>query len=108
MYYHVTLKRNLQSILENGIIPAIGKRSLEKGEKLPMIYLFPSKEHCEDALLGWLGDCFENEDDDLIILVIHPDSLLVVDSGHFELTCCLAIAPSSIHKIYDESFCTLV
>lgn len=108
MYYHVTLKRNLHSILENGIIPAIGERSLEKGEKIPMVYLFPSQEHCEDALLGWLGDCFEDQDDDLIILSINPDGILVVDSGLFELTCCSAIAPSSIHKIYDESFGSIV
>jgi hypothetical protein len=108
MYYHVTLKCNLQSILENGIIPAIGERSLEKGEKIPMVYLFPSQEHCEDALLGWLGDCFEDQDDDLIIFAINPAGLLVVDSGHFELTCCSAIAPSSIHKIYNESFCIIV
>lgn len=108
MYYHVTLKRNLHSVLENGIIPAIGKRSLEKGEKLPMVYLFPSQEHCEDALFGWLGDCFEDEEDDLIILAIHQAGLLVVDSGHFELTCCTPIAPESIHKIYDESFDEIV
>lgn len=104
MYYHVTLKKNLDNILENGIVPAIGKRSIEKDEKIPMVYLFPSQEHCEDALLGWLGDCFEDQDDDLIILAINPHGLLVVDSGHFELTCSTPISPSSINKIYDEAF----
>ncbi len=105
MYYHVTPKHNLNSILQHGIIPSIGERSLEKGENVANIYLFPTKEHCEDALLGWLGECFEDKDDDfLVILAIEPSSIMVVDYDNFEITCSGVIPASSINKIYDESF----
>jgi hypothetical protein len=105
MYYHVTPKHNLDSILQHGIVPSIGERSLEKGENVANIYLFPTKEHCEDALLGWLGECFEEQDDDfLVILAIEPSSIMVVDYDNFEITSSGVIPASSINKIYDESF----
>lgn len=58
--YHVTLMDNIQSILTNGLIPQIGERSLEYGETFNAVYMFPSIDDMECALMQWLGDWFNN------------------------------------------------
>ncbi len=59
--FHLSLKSNEQSILENGLKPFIGERSKILGESVARIYLFPTMEDVENALLGWFGDwCEEN------------------------------------------------
>lgn len=54
-YYHVTLKKNLESILNNGLLPKIGELSRLCDEKEKRIYLFPSLNDMETALGNWLG-----------------------------------------------------
>ena len=55
IYYHVTKTENVDSILNNGLLPSIGNRSV-KIEKEPMTFLFGSVEDAEDAMMNWLGD----------------------------------------------------
>lgn len=57
-YYHVTLLSNLESILKDGLLPKVGERSMQARESKPAVYLFPSIEDMEDALMNWLGDLF--------------------------------------------------
>ena len=71
--YHVTEKKNLKSILENGLIPQIGERSKQLNES-PAIFLFDSVEKLNDALMNWLGDEFE--DIDLVSLKIETSNTL--------------------------------
>lgn len=56
--YHATLKQNLDSIFEKGLIPQIGKRSEKTGEN-PGVFLFSTYEDCSNALTNWLGEEFD-------------------------------------------------
>ena len=40
IFYHVTLKNNLDNILKNGLIPQIGTLSQAANETINRIYLF--------------------------------------------------------------------
>lgn len=66
-YYHVTDVKNLDSILKNGLVPKIGSLSEqlgETGEPKPAIYLFTSKEACVDAMGSWLGEAYDELDEE--------------------------------------------
>jgi hypothetical protein len=73
MPYHVTPKSNLKSILKNGFVPAIGERSEILGEVERAVYFFCSLEECDNALWNWLGEEFEDLDEDLIIIEVDID-----------------------------------
>ena len=66
--YHVTPSDNVRSILANGLKPSIGSRSAQL-ETNSGIYLFPSKQAAEDAVMNWLGDEFD-EDTELALLAV--------------------------------------
>ena len=105
--YHVTKKTNLNSILSKGLIPSIGERSLKLGESQAGIYLFPTKEDCNNALMNWLGQEFEDvEEDGLVILKINY-------SGHnirnnegidYEVVVTDIINPPRILDIFNENW----
>lgn len=48
-FYHVSEKKNLESIMKNGLIPQVGERSKEFNEA-PSVFLFPTKDDTELAL----------------------------------------------------------
>lgn len=73
-FYHLTTRRNLESIRAWGLTPAVGDRSSALGESESRIYLFDSKESVMDALGNWLGEEFD-EDEELILLSIPADSV---------------------------------
>jgi hypothetical protein len=59
--YHVTPDHTYQTkIKRHGLIPRIGARSKNIGEPIKRIYLFGSLNACEDALMNWLGDEYED------------------------------------------------
>lgn len=60
-FFHATPLNNLEYILQDGLIPTIGPRSVLNGEDKPGIYAFDSLDMLDDAIGGWLGDCFEDE-----------------------------------------------
>lgn len=84
--YHVTLMRNYEQIKEDGLIPMIGERSKEFGEKEPCVYLFPSLEDMETALLQWLGEWYftEYEDESLAILEVNLPEEFPISLGGAE------------------------
>jgi hypothetical protein len=101
MYYHVTSASNIESIRQNGLIPQIGARSLELGETISRIYLFTSKKFCEDGLMNWLGDYFEDEE--IVILEIESVHVQGVSEVEYEIACEHAISFKNI-KIFNEQF----
>ncbi len=112
-FFHVTPKQNLNSILANGLIPQIGKRSEDIGESQEAIYLFPNFEEMDNALANWLGECFidDDEEEDLIILQIDlPEGFPVrreVDSNgdlFYEAYCTCDISEEHITAVYDEEY----
>lgn len=98
-FYHVTLDKNLSSIERNGIRPAIGERSFLAGESVKSIYLFNSIHDCENALMNWLGDAFD-ENDDIVVLEVELD---IKPSDSFETITLSKISQCSIKNIFDES-----
>lgn len=72
LYYHVTPAKNVPSIMKNGLVPKIGTRSANFGEADKHVYLFPSKDEMETAMMNWLGDEFD-EDEPLAVLAVEVD-----------------------------------
>lgn len=105
MAYHVTPVENLDSILRDGLRPVIGDRSLALGEPAPRIYLFPSRDDCDTALSSWLGDCFEDvEEDGLVILAVNVEGLALESEVEYELACTELIVPERIVDVLDEGW----
>lgn len=102
-YYHVTKKENLELILKNGLIPQVGERSLDCGENEPLVYLFPTKEDMNFALGGWLGDCFD-EDEELVSLELTlPDTFPIYEGDvEYEAISKVIIPSKYITDIREE------
>ena len=60
--FHVTPLKNLNSIKKHGLICQIGPRSQEIGEPISAIYLFPTFDYADDAVMNWLGDEFDDNE----------------------------------------------
>ena len=79
--FHVTEAENVASILRDGLTPQIGDRSRELGETLPAVYAFPTAQACHDALMNWLGEWHEEQEDrtgktvELAIIAFDPSGL---------------------------------
>ncbi len=99
--YHVTTLDNYNSIFKNGLIPNIGPRSESFGELIPRIYLFPDKTTCYDALSGWLGDEFD-EDDELMILQLDIKGFKTTSDVDYELAISEFIPANRILNTYNE------
>lgn len=95
VFYHVTPVENLDSILTYGLHPAIGDRSQEIGETDAAVYLFPSYAHLVDGLGNWLGECFDDEDE-LVVLEVDGYGLLFFESAGYEITVIESISPDRI------------
>lgn len=103
--YHVTPVENLVSILERGLQPRIGERSAELGEQAPRVYLFSSRDACDNALANWLGECFDYlPEDGLVILEIDVTGLVLESAVEYELVSYEAITPSRIVDVMDEGW----
>lgn len=105
-YYHVTLNENVISILDNGLIPKLGERSLEIGEKEPLVYLFPTEDDMECAVMQWLGDWYEDEygeDVKLSCLKINLPYDFPIENGEVEYECISKkTIPAKYIKFYKE------
>jgi hypothetical protein len=97
--FHITYKKNLQSILKIGLLPKIPK-DYEQEQK--GIYLFPTFNDAENALGSWLEDRID-ENEDLIALEIDITDLnpYITQSVEWELICSIPIKPNRILKYID-------
>lgn len=59
--FHVTPASNVDSIMANGLVPAIGPRAASLSEPCPAVYMFRERDLVMDAVCGWLGDEFPPE-----------------------------------------------
>ena len=97
--FHVTYKKNLKNILKKGLIPSIGERA-EQLESTEAIYLFESIDAVEDALMNWLGDELD-EDEEIVILEVNLEGLPVKKEA-FELQVPVLIEPKRILEVFTE------
>lgn len=103
MHYHVTPSKNLGSIMQVGLVPAIGARSKAFGETVPRVYLFTGLDACENALINWLGEEFEHlADEGLVILEIASNGLSGDSGVAFEFACSSVVSPDRILRVLDE------
>ena len=94
--YHITPVKNLTSIMSEGLIPQIGERSQMLGEKDEAIYLFPTKADVTNALLQWLGEMYD-DDEELALLEIDTTHMHLTPSiADYELICLEPIPPRCI------------
>ena len=104
--YHVTDKRNIKSILIQGLIPQSPLDFGDSGD-VKGVYLFKTKEDMESALGQWFGDRIEEweEENDKkykeTCLTVDLTGLepYLVDSVEYEWTCTATITPDRILKI---------
>lgn len=61
--YHVTTKRYLPAIKQNGLIPKIPEDYGDNGDELG-IYCFPAIDDAEQAMYNWLGERIEEWEDE--------------------------------------------
>ena len=102
--FHCTLETHLPSIFDRGLIPGVGQRSQEAREGKPCLYFFPDLQAVEQALLTWLGDAFEEEEDALVILEVDLDGLPVHSApGSFELTLDVPVSPDRVVGLFNGS-----
>ena len=106
IFYHVSSRKNLKSIMDIGLVPTIGERSSEALESTPAIFCFTSQSHCEDALMNWLGDAYD-DDEELVILALSPEQSPVLTDALFEVCFIESIPSSRILAVYDESWSLL-
>ena len=99
--YHVAPVAKLKTIMKRGLVPAIGDRSQSFGEDRAGTYLFPSKTHVEDAMMGWLGEEFDEEEPLALLEVTLPEGHPVVDDGGFELVSLATIHPRQIRFLSE-------
>jgi len=106
--YHITQRRNLKSILKNGLIPKVPDDYQDQGD-MKGVYLFKTKSDTENALYNWLGERIEEWEEEngkeydevcLTVDISYLESNLI-DSVEYEWTCTTIIKPSKILSI-DE------
>ena len=99
--YHVTHVDNLDSILQNGLIPTIGKYSKEMGETEPAVWLFQDLDTAEEMTPVWLYPFYGY---DLVYLSVElPDDYPLDYSSGSDCEVCVleTITPDHI-SVYDE------
>jgi len=108
--YHVTLASNLDSIMKAGLRPQVGARSNKITGEQSAIYCFPDKHSVENAMMNWLGDEFD-EDEELALLEIDTRNLTgeYTPNAEFEIAITSLIPPnrikvlSSLEEDYDPN-----
>jgi pyrimidine deaminase RibD-like protein len=105
--YHVTPASNLDSIMKAGLRPQVGARSSQIPGEQSAIYCFPDKTSLEDAMMNWLGDEFD-EDEELALLEIDTTNLTgeYTPNAEFEIRITSLIPPNRI-KVLSSNLVTI-
>ena len=106
--YHITRRKNIPSIKNNGLIPKIPEDYGENGD-IKGVYLFKSYTDCENALYNWLGERIEEWEEetgkkyDEVLLKINLTGLQadLINSVEFEWICINTISPERIISIIE-------
>ena len=106
--YHVTRRKNFNSIKKKGIEPRVPTDYGDNGD-IKGVYLFKTIEDTQNALYNWLGERieeWEEENDkeyDEIVLKINIDGLEnhLIDSVEYEWTCLVNIQPTRIVGVIE-------
>ena len=99
--YHVTLKKNVPTIMRVGLQPLLGATS-KVCETIPRVYLFTNLLDVEDALANWFGGELSEKfpNDETTVLEINA-TVEQIDGEYeaFEVYTEKAIPPSLIREM---------
>ena len=104
--YHVTDKKNIPSILKNGIEPRVPTDYGTDGDTKG-IYLFKTREDMTTAVSSWFGDRIEEWEEETgntyeeVEMIVDITGLDMIDSVEFEWTVLETITPDRILDIKD-------
>lgn len=104
--YHVTNKKNLSSILKNGLEPRIPTDYGIDGDTKG-IYFFKTREDMNTAVSSWFGERIEDleeetgEEYEEIEIVVDITGLDMIDSVEFEWIVTEHISPDRIIEVID-------
>lgn len=99
--YHLTTSAGLPFILKEGLQPKIGERSRDCNEQEPAVYLFPTEDDLENALSGWLGEVFP-EDEILHVLAVDMSDVPQESVVEWEIIVHTHIEPNRITYLRSE------
>ena len=93
LLYHVTRTRDLPQILEDGLLPVTPRGAMddEKG-----VYLFSTRVDMEDAVMNWLGDRFDEDEDLTLLTLSHEGVETHSTAARYEVISYDAISPENI------------
>ena len=101
-FYHITPAQNLAGIMETGLVPQLGERSLMQGEEIPAVFLFEELNTVQDALLAWFLEYFP-ESAELALLRVTPEVDSIVESlAQYEVMVYGTIKPNLITVIPSD------
>ncbi len=95
-FYHMTLARNVNKVLSDGLIPRRGPRSRKMKEGDAAIYLFPTIKDAELAYTSWLGNEFADETKLALLKVTVPHTMEIHSDAPYECHVYEPIPPSCI------------
>ena len=101
MYFHVTKKENLASILEKGLIPQIGENS-SCCETESFVFLFADENSMNTALSSWFGELFDDDEELVSLKVLLPDDWELESDVEYEVASRKTIPPEFIEYYKDE------
>ncbi|HIR36023.1 MAG TPA: hypothetical protein IAC91_08010 [Candidatus Faecimorpha stercoravium] len=102
LFYHITSRRNLESIQKEGLLPQYGYLSELVMEQRSAIYLFKELDEVRYAMENWFGECirYVYAPKDLILLRINlPDEIHFEERFGWEAICYTRIPPECISVV---------
>jgi len=109
--YHITRRKNLKKIMEEGLVSKVPKDYGEEGD-IEGVYLFKTLEDVKSALAQWMGERIEeweeeyDEDYDEVLLKVDITDINYLDiivSVEYEWVVTTKIDPSKI-SLADVDF----
>ena len=80
-YYHITEKKNVESIFKNGLIPQQGNKTKLINDEHG-VYLFPSIIAAEDGM-NWMEDYLDDDDEIVLLKIKHNGTVRKISDWEY-------------------------
>lgn len=102
-FFHVTPCSKWEMIKSEGLVPQLGERAKQIATEKKGVFLFTSYEDAEHALWNWLGEEFEDLDEDVFTLKVDlPKSFPLESEVGWEFISRNVIPPDCISFYKNE------
>lgn len=102
IYYHITKRSFLPSIMEQGLVPKYGELSDAIMEERRAVYLFKELSEVAYALDDWYGKmmgCYNNREGLALLRVEVPDDFHLTERYDWEMISYTVIPAQYLHEI---------